>query len=349
MTHSPTCKVLPLGAAAALTLASCSAAPDDAPETETTTTETTASSETTDSRPPESTTSTKPTTTEVREVSPEELAGLTEVPADTFKATPVTFAVGFPGVGTKGCMVPTERMAPSYAQGKDEMFQFNCDIGVEDPANPAREYDTPPESGERALSMQYEPTVGFYTFSSQEPIHKDEYTKDYPELQVGQKVALSGFTLARPAEDTVVIQRGVHSLTISNGNTAVHSPPVESVQQGEPNPDLFDLSNTAAPEGTPCNVVSASDTETGETHHFSLIAHADNTDCTTTFDVAQRFITALQAGEVQPPTMEWSSPDGWSCSMDYMLPGTHTDVLNAAPLCRNEGGGAFVIAGTEML
>mgnify|MGYP006993024578 FL=1 len=146
MTHPLTRKVLPLCAAAALTLASCSAAPDGAPETETTA-QTTASSETAESRPPESTTSTKPTATEVREVSPEELDGLTEVPADTFRASPVTFAVGFPGVGTKGCMVPTERMAPSYAQGKDEMFQFNCDIGIEDPANPAREYDTPPESG----------------------------------------------------------------------------------------------------------------------------------------------------------------------------------------------------------
>ncbi|MGO7624078.1 hypothetical protein ACC687_38950, partial [Rhizobium ruizarguesonis] len=81
------------------------------------------------------------------------------------------------------------------------------------------------------------------------------------ELNPGEKVNASGFTLARPTEDTVVIKRGANTVVIKNSEPYPFSPVVDYQRLGKKTPipylageslDNIDLS--AAEEGTICGV-----------------------------------------------------------------------------------------------
>ena len=116
-----------------------------------------------------------------------DLDALTEVPAEDFLDHDA-YLFTFPGTGSNGCTVPID------PTDMDALIPFGCDaIHV----------------GTRArMTLEYGTVFGFSGNESR----KIELTSDTKELKPGEKVNASGFILARPTEDTVLVKRGANAV-----------------------------------------------------------------------------------------------------------------------------------------
>ena len=231
-----------------------------------------------------------------------DLDALTEVPAEDFLDHDA-YLFTFPGTGSNGCTVPLD------PTDMDALIPFGCDaIHV----------------GTRArMTLEYGTVFGFSGNESR----KIELTSDTKELKPGEKVNASGFILARPTEDTVLVKRGANAVVIKNSEPYPFSPVVDYQRLSKKTPipylagdslDNIDLSS--AEEGTICGM-----SKPQENRQLVAVATQKGTDCNSVNEAIRQYfaLDEQQLGDEHSPDA-WTSPDGWRCDVDY-FPRFHVD------------------------
>ena len=231
-----------------------------------------------------------------------DLEALTEVPAEDFLDHDA-YVFTFPGTGSNGCAVPID------PTDMDALIPFGCDaihVGTRE-----------------RMTLEYGTVFGFSGNESR----TIELTSDTRELKPGEKVNASGFTLARPTEDTVVIKRGANAVAIKDSEPYPFSPVVDYQRLGKKTPipflageslDNIDLS--AAEEGTICGM-----SKPQENRQLVAVATQKGTDCNSVNEAIRQYyaLDKQQLGDEHSPDA-WTSPDGWRCDVDY-FPRFHVD------------------------
>ena len=231
-----------------------------------------------------------------------DLGALTEVPAEDFLVNDA-YLLTFPGTGSNGCTVPID------PTDMDTPFPFGCDAT---------------HVGTRArMTLEYGTVFGFSGNESR----TIELAPDTKELNPGEKVNASGFILARPTEDTVVIKRGANAVAIKDSEPYPFSPVVDYQRLGKKTPipflagdslDNIDLSS--AEEGTICGM-----SKPQGNRQIVAVATQKGTDCNSVNEAIRQYfaLDKQQLGDEHSPDA-WTSPDGWRCDVDY-FPRFHVD------------------------
>lgn len=197
-----------------------------------------------------------------------ELDALTEVPAEDFLDHDA-YVFTFPGTGSNGCTVPID------PTDMDTLIPFGCDaihVGTRE-----------------RMTLEYGTVFGFSGNESR----TIELTSDTRELKPGEKVNASGFILARPTEDTVLVKRGANAVAIKNSEPYPFSPVVDYQRLGKKTPIPY--------------------------------LAGDSTDCNSVNEAIRQYyaLDQQQLGDEHSPDA-WTSPDGWRCDVDY-FPRFHVD------------------------
>lgn len=226
--------------------------------------------------------------------------------------------VGLAGTGSLGCKVtdsehwdrPNLLCAVDYAgEVPDSPYNLNVKPNV----------------------MNYESVHGFYSF------HQFEANELAPpsELAPGEQVTTSGFTFTRLDEDTVRIQRGANTATISAGEVTVASP-ADTILDRKPDIEK----STDAGEGALCGTVTDFFDETA-----GVIALESGTDCPAAAKIAEEYFDPDTPKEGSGGF--WTTaPDGWTCGRGYLAPGMEDAGANKRPVCSAEGKGSVAIVNT---
>ena len=244
----------------------------------------------------------------------------TEVDPEYFRMDQIAYVLKVPGTGSTGCIIP---VYPDRETGP----AFACDIEFADPDLVADVDLGYPAPGKRATAMRYDPVLGFYTFSAR----SGSFSISGPDLEPGERVTLDNYTFTRESEDTLVVERGAHSFTLTAGEVENHSPSVTGK-----------VSKGPSPEGSVCGFVNnAMDAE------LAVIASKNDTDCTAAADVVEKYFDPDTP--VGGSAAMWESPDGWHCGRGYLAPGLEDFGANKAPVCSKDGEGAVTMVDLEKL
>ncbi|MCG7297298.1 hypothetical protein MHJ86_10610 [Corynebacterium afermentans] len=231
-----------------------------------------------------------------------DLDALTEVPAEDF-LDHSAYVFTFPGTGSNGCTVPID------PTDMDALIPFGCDaihVGTRE-----------------RMALEYGTVFGFSGNESR----TIELTSDTRELNLGEKVNASGFILARPTEDTVLVKRGANAVVIKNSEPYPFSPVVDYQRLGKKTPipflagdslDNIDLSS--AEEDTICGM-----SKPQENRQLVAVATQKGTDCNSVNEAIRQYfaLDKQHLGDEHSPDA-WTSPDGWRCDVDY-FPRFHVD------------------------
>lgn len=248
---------------------------------------------------------------------------ITEVDADRFApdGSGQHHVVGLSGTGSLGCSV-------SESENWDRPnLLCAVEYAGEIPDSPQTLTVTP-------NVMHYDPVHGFY------PSHQFEANEMAPpaQLEPGEQVTTSGFTFTRLDDDTVRIQRGSNTVSISGGEVVVASP-ADTILDNKP-----DIStSTDASEGALCGTVTDFFDETA-----GVIALEAGTDCPAAAQIAEEYFDPGTPKEGSGGF--WSTaPDGWTCGRGYLAPGMQDAGANKRPVCSADGKGSVAVVNTTEL
>ena len=272
-----------------------------------------------------------------QEFTAADLDTLEEVPAENFTPADSVYKVAFPGSDLGNCIVPTaETMSSPIELAEDKDPSFLCDTGKmneEDVSEALRGQADYLHGG-----FSYHPAAGFLTKSAIIP-RPDLETAEPAGLNTGERVTLNGFTIARPEDNTLLVVRGEHSATAGGGKTSITSPYQKILEEGGNSLDKEQpAEETAAQEGAICGSYPYS--QDGRDGAIVGIAVAADTDCVGVMEAAKPYLEQLNS---ETGTVDWTSPDGWECTVGFKFPESTPEDIGD-PICQREGAGSATLA-----